>query len=102
MKRRLFSKEFKKDVVLQADQRSVAEVCRENDILPTLINRWKREYCSNPSGAFSGKGQLWKDDAKIARYERLIGQLYDQVELLKKALEKFQQLRGEEKKGFTK
>ena len=73
--RRRFTKEFKQSVVQQLDSCSAAEICRENEIQPNLLHRWKKEYESNPYEAFKGNGKLWKEDAKIAQYERLIGQL---------------------------
>ena len=102
--RRNFTKEFKHSVVQQLDSRSAAEICRENDIQQNLIHRWKKEYESNPHEAFNGNGKLWKEDAKIAQYERLIGQLYMEIDLLKKRTEHLRQLRAEELKAkkFTK
>ena len=102
--RRSFTKEFKQSVVQQLDSRSAAQVCRENDIQQNLLHRWKKEYELNPHEAFNGNGKLWKEDAKIAQYERLIGQLYIEIDLLKKRTEHLRQLRAEELKvkRFTK
>ncbi len=96
--RRTFTKEFKQSVVQQLDSLPLVEICRENDILPAMIQRWKREYESNPQEAFSGNGRLYKEEAKIARYERLIGQLYSEIDLLKKSIENLRQLRAEEQR----
>jgi transposase-like protein len=96
--RRRFTKELKQSVVQQLNSRSAAEICRENDIQPNLLHRWKKEYESNPHDAFKGRGKLWKEEAKIARYERLIGQLYVEIDLLKKSLEASNQSRAEELK----
>lgn len=93
--RRSFTSEFKQSVVQQLDSLSAAEICRENEIQPNLLHRWKKEYESNPHDAFKGKGKLWKGEAKIARYERLIGQLYAEIDLLKKSLESLNQSRAE-------
>ena len=97
--RRSFTKEFKQSVVQQLNSRSAAQVCRENDIQQNLLHRWKKEYESNPQEAFQGKGKIWKEEAKIAQYERLIGQLYIEIDLLKKRTESLRQLRAEEIKG---
>lgn len=96
--RRRFTKEFKHLVVQQLDSRPLAEICRENDVLPAMIQRWKREYESNPQDAFGGNGRLYKEEAKIARYERLIGQLYSEIDLLKKSIENLRQSRAEEQR----
>ena len=102
--RRRFTKEFKEYVVQQLDSSSAAEICRENNIHLNLLHRWKKEYESNPHEAFNGNGKLWKEEAKIAQYERLIGQLYIEIDLLKKRTEHLRQLRAEELrvKRFTK
>jgi transposase len=94
--RRRFTKEFKQSVVEQLDSSSPAEICREHDIHLNMLHRWKKEQESNPHDAFKGNGKLWKQEAKIAQYERLIGQLYVEIDLLKKRTEHLRQLRAEE------
>ena len=94
--RRRFTKEFKHSVVQQLDSSSAAEICREHDIHQNMLQRWKAEYESNPDGAFKGNGKLWKHEAKIAQYERLIGQLCMEIDLLKKRTEHLKQQRSEE------
>ena len=96
--RRTFTREFKLSVLRELNNKSAAEVCREYNIHQVLVNTWKREYEQNPDAAFSGHGNLWKEDAKIARYERLIGQLYSEITLLKKTQEMMQKRSAEEKK----
>ena len=93
--RRRFTKEFKHSVVQQLDSSSAAEICREHDIHQNMLHRWKAEYESNPSGAFKGNGKLWKHEAKVAQYERLIGQLCMEIDLLKKRTEYLKQQRSE-------
>lgn len=63
-----------------------AEVCRKYDIHPVLVSQWRRIYDKNPDTAFSGKGNLYKEDARIAELERLVGKLYAENDFLKKAL----------------
>ena len=94
--RRKFTKEFKQSVIQQLDSISQAEICRENDIHQNMLQRWKKEYESDPHDAFKGNGKLWKEEAKIAQYERLIGQLYMEIDLLKKRTAHLQQLRAED------
>ena len=95
--RRKFTREFKLSVVQQLGSRPAAEICRENDIQQNLLCRWEKEYESNPGGAFQGNGKAWKEQALIARYERLIGQLYAEIDLLKKSLERITVLRAQER-----
>ena len=75
----------------------VAQVARENGLHPQLIFRWKKEYLDNPEKAFSGPGHPYKEQARIAEYERTIGRLYSEVEFLKKTLEKYNKRLEEEK-----
>jgi transposase len=96
--RRRFTKEFKQSVINQLDTSSVAVICREHDIHQNMLLRWKKEYESNPGDAFKGKGNLWKEDAKIAQYERLIGQLYAEIDLLKKRNVHLRQIKMEERR----
>lgn len=94
--RRRFTKEFKNSVIQQLDSSSSAEICREHDIHQNMLQRWQKEYESNPQNAFKGNGKLWKQEAKIAQYERLIGQQCMEIDLLKKRTEHLKQLRAEE------
>lgn len=94
--RKRFSQEFKLSVIGQLGSRSIAELCREHNIQQQLINRWKREYESNPRQAFSGHGKAWKEEATIARYERMIGQQAMIIDLLKKNVEHLEERRAEE------
>jgi len=98
MKRRNYTREFKLEVLRELESKTLAQVCREHNINPNVISRWKREYAANPQQAFSGKGNLWKEDAKIAQYERLIGRLYAEIEFLKKTLDTLQRRRSEERR----
>ncbi len=84
--RRAFTREFKRRIIEQLRVKSAAEVCREHEIGPNLLSRWKREYEENPGEAFQGNGHLWKWKAKLAEKDRLIGQLYAENELLKKSI----------------
>jgi len=100
MKRyRKFTREFKISVLNELDGNSLVQVCRENELHPNLVSRWKKEYESNPDEAFKGNGNAWKDEAKIARYERLVGQLYAENAFLKKTLASLKQVAAEERKA---
>ncbi|MEI2762482.1 hypothetical protein [Methanothrix soehngenii] len=54
-------------------------------IHPSLPCRWKAELAENPEKAFMGDGNKYKDQAKIAELERLLGQAHAEIDLLKKA-----------------
>jgi hypothetical protein len=51
-----------------------------------LVNLWKREYHQSPETAFQGHGRQYKDEARIAELEQLVGKLYIENEFLKKTL----------------
>ncbi len=96
--RRKFTKEFKLSLVRELEARPLVEVCRANSISPSVLSRWKREYDMNPEKAFSGHGNIWKEDARISQYERLVGQLYAENAFLKKALDALKQHLAEERR----
>lgn len=96
--RRRFSREFKLSILRELESKSASQVCNEHEINSVMLNRWKREFEQNPQQAFSGHGNLWKEDAKIAQYERLVGRLYAEIDFLKKTLATLQQRRAEENK----
>lgn len=86
-KRRVFTKDFKISVIREFENgKNIAQVCRENTISPSMLYKWKREYNESPQNAFGGHGNVSKLDAKVAEYERVIGQLYVENKFLKKTL----------------
>ena len=40
--------------------KTLAQVSRENEIHPSLVVKWKKEYCKDPENAFSGNGRAYK------------------------------------------
>ncbi len=96
--KRHFSKEFKLSVLKELETKRLAEVCRAHDVAPSTVSGWRKDYDSNPKEAFSGHGNLWKEDARIAQYERVIGQQCIEIAFLKKVYEKLKQRTAEEKR----
>lgn len=85
--RRRYDREFKISVVAELESgKPVAQIAREYGIHPGLPSRWRDELAENPETAFSGNGNKYKDKARIAELERLLGQAHAENELLKKAL----------------
>lgn len=80
--------------------KSIAQVSRENEIHPSLIVKWKTEYFENPKKAFSGNGRVYKDQARMAELERLVGRLYAENEFFKKALGTLESRIRERKRGL--
>jgi transposase len=86
-KKRIFSREFKIEVIREIEQGiKQAEVCRKHNLHPVLVNQWRKEYHQYPETAFQGNGKQYKDEAKIAELEQLVGKLYIENEFLKKTL----------------
>lgn len=96
--KRRFSKEFKLSILQELETKRLVEVCRAHDLAPSTVSDWRTAYEDNPEEAFKGKGNLYKEDAKIAQYERLIAQLYAENAFLKKVYERLKQLQAEEKR----
>jgi transposase len=79
-------------------EKSLAQVSRENGIHPSLVVKWKKEYLANPENGFSGNGWIYKEQARMAELERLVGRLYAENEFLKKALSTLESRIQEERK----
>jgi len=87
-KRRIFTAEFKAEVVLQilTGVSSAAEICRQNDIKPQLFQRWKTTFLKNAASVF--KDKLSSDENqqnRIDELERVLGQKTLELEIAKKA-----------------
>lgn len=85
--RRYFKREFKLQILEQLKSRPVAEIAKEHNIHPVLIYKWEKEFQANPKKAFAGHGKVCKLEAEVAHYQRLVGELYAQVDFLKKVSE---------------
>jgi transposase len=96
--RRRYDREFKISVVAELEGgKPLAQIAREHGIHPSLPFRWRDELADNPEKAFSGNGNKYKDQARIAELERMLGQLHAENELLKKAFAMMQKKVREER-----
>ena len=95
--KRKFTRDFKLEVIQQIEHQPSAEVCREHNLNPNMISRWKREMEQYPKDAFKGRGNMYKMEAKLAEAQRLIGQLYAENAFLKKAIQSRQERQVEER-----
>lgn len=101
--RRRFDREFKLQILQHAEHQPLAEVCREHNLHPNTVTRWKRELEQYHMEAFRGRGSTYKLEAKLGEAYRVIGQLYAEITLLKKAVQIAQEKRAEERMlRFTK
>jgi transposase len=69
--RRRYDLEFKISVVTELETgKPLAQIAREYNVHPALPS-WRRdELAENPEKAFSGKGNMYKDQARIAELDR--------------------------------
>lgn len=96
--KRHFSRDFKLSVLKELETKRLAEVCRAHNIAPSTVSGWRKDYEDNPKEAFNGHGNIWKEDARIAQYERIIGQQCVEIAFLKKVYESLKQQIAEEKR----
>ena len=84
--RRRYDRDFKISVVAELESgKPMAQIAREYGVYPSLPSRWRDELAENTERAFMGNGNKYKDQAKIAELERLLGQAHAEIDLLKKA-----------------
>ena len=86
-KRRTFTAEFKARIVLEAISgvKSSAELCREHNLKPQLLSRWKAEFLENASKVFEADERRSDDRVRIHDLQRLLGQKTVELEIAKKA-----------------
>lgn len=85
--RRQFSAEFKARVVLEvlSGQKRAAEVCREYQLKPDLLSRWKADFVAQAASVFQGDERTQRAEQRIAELERMVGRLTVELEVAKKA-----------------
>lgn len=85
--RRKFSAEFKAQVGLRvlSGAKSLAEVCREQQLTAQLVGNWKQQCFAQANRAFEGEAASNGEQERIAELERLVGKLTLQLEIAKKA-----------------
>lgn len=92
MSGRVHSREVKMTIVRQlaSGEKRPAQVCREYNLAPSVVSRWRNEYDQRGDEAFLplASSEPPTAEAKIAELERFCGQLALENALLKKALGK--------------
>ena len=86
--RRQFSAEFKARVVLEvlSGQKRAAAVCREHQLKPDLLSRWKAVFVSQAATVFAGDERSQRAEQRVAELERRVGRLTLELEVAKKAV----------------
>jgi transposase len=86
LKRRQFTREFKLQVIREIEAgKGLAQAAREYQLHPRLITPWRQAHQQYAAQAFAGNGKRYKEEARIAELERLVGQLLLENALLRKA-----------------
>jgi transposase len=85
--RRTFSSAFKAKVVLEciSGEKRVSEACREYQLSPMLVSKWRTEFIENSAAIFETNHKGDEDQNRIADLERLVGRLTLENDMLKKA-----------------
>ncbi len=85
-KHRQFTPEFKAQVVLEiiSGQKSAADICREHNLKPDLVSKWKAQFLAEAVRVFQREEQADPQQARIAELERLAGKLSLELEVAKK------------------
>ena len=85
--RRTFTSEFKAKVVLEciSGEKSVSEACREYQLSPVMVSKWRTEFIKNVAVIFEKNQKGNEDQNRMAELERLVGRLSLENDMLKKA-----------------
>jgi transposase len=87
-KRRRFSQEFKIEAVRMVVEqgRDLYDVCRDLEIRPDMLRKWKRKFENDGKHAFPGSGHLKPEDEENRRLRRENERLRMERDILKKAV----------------
>lgn len=85
-KRRTFSARFKAEVALEAlrGEKSQAALCREHNLSPDLLCRWKQTIEDQAHQLFVLSHHVSDEQERLAELERLVGQLTLELAAAKK------------------
>lgn len=95
--RRIFTKEFKLDVIQQSYQRdNIRELANELGLRVELIYRWRNDYQSTPNEAFPGHGKeaLTPEQQRLQALQKENAELRMERDILKKAIGIFGKTNG--------
>lgn len=95
--RRSFHREFKLGVCrdVELGVKSKAQLCREHDLSPSVLDHWVEQYQRRGEGAFpNGKGfELPSEQSRMKELEAMVGRQALEIEFLKAAIKKGAELR---------
>ena len=84
-KRRVFQPEFKARLVLDelTGVKTTADICREHQLSPQVLARWKAELIERAPEIFAKPGR-GDEQTQVAEMERMVGHLTMELEAVKK------------------
>jgi len=85
--RRSFSPQFKAQIVLDllTGAANQAEICRQHQLNPPLVARWKTTVLEQLHRLFAEDSPANPEQLRIAELEQLVGRQALELEILKKA-----------------
>lgn len=85
--RRTFTSAFKAQVILEllTGAKTSAELCRQHQLVPIVLARWKAEFMAQVPHLFDRQTSVGAEHQRIAELERLVGRLTLELEVAKKA-----------------
>ena len=94
---RTHSREFKLEIVqhVNSGHRTIAQLCREHGLSPSVVHRWRKEVEARGEAAFTDHTS--SDHAleqRLAELERFCGQLSLENTILKKSLATYRSKNG--------
>jgi hypothetical protein len=66
-------------------RKTAAASCREYQLKPDLLTRWKADFVTHAASVFGDEAQAQQTEQRIAELERLVGRLTVEVAVAKKA-----------------
>jgi transposase len=84
--RRKFDKEFKQEAVRLSEKKSVPEVAKNLGVPENRLYRWRQQLQNDGSAAFPGHGRLKPREEEMRRMERVLADVTEERDILKKAL----------------
>jgi len=86
--RRTYTREFKIEAAKLSynSDKPVEEIAEQLGVSQSSLNRWRREFRTDPDQAFPGNGQMKERDEQVARLKKELKQVQMESEILKKAV----------------
>src|SRR5260370_318926 len=86
--RRQFTAEFKAQRVLEvlSGRKTAAAVCREYQLKPDLLTRWKAAFVTHAASVFAGDVHSQQAEQRIAALERMVARLTVVLEAAEQAV----------------